>query len=287
MASNFFQSGSGNSGPVPTGGFGCTPATTTPAAQGFSFGRAMQWSIPYKGKESPLLDWVSVSDGTVPSDAVEGGWCNDTKEPRYIARRKYVNEVVVGYVLKSTKKFYGGQKQYADSSDESFEVLVNPLGKEKLSWVPLFQTTINNQIVSPKNPLQCGKQPNGAHVYAGRSYSIEKSGSIPGICTPTNGLFVKQHDRNKFENVTEGFEVLCLVGDDPSATVERVYLYDLEYADISKALIFDQHVLLSSDILENNTAETQKFRVASRIDISDQMKWDIGRTFQQKVCSKS
>ena len=73
-----------------------------------------------------------------PDDAVEGGWCQSTKELPYVARASsYNGGLIPGYVAKSYQccMLCENANMLRCDTQAYFEVLVNPGSKAAHQWV--------------------------------------------------------------------------------------------------------------------------------------------------------
>ena len=250
-----------------------------------------------KGVTSGVLEWVAGSNGSIPEDAVEGGWCSSTQEYYYIARAKdsSTGGVYPGYVLPSKKLFYfvskmidqrrgsffgGGGNQMQVGTNPNYEVLVNPNKAETLSWVYLHfnqgfglsYNASNTKSIVPFNALEAGYTNKGSSLFIGRACSHTTGDIVPGA--------VHFHSLVYTENeavatpLVNCFEILCVTKKDEAAKVKDVFLYNIKYK-MENAFMKWSQVPLEKAALVNKSSVEQKMSSSHQPGIPTTFKWTV------------
>uniref|UniRef100_A0A1X7VGI4 Uncharacterized protein n=1 Tax=Amphimedon queenslandica TaxID=400682 RepID=A0A1X7VGI4_AMPQE len=248
-----------------------------------------------KGVTSDILEWVAGSNGSIPEDAVEGGWCSSTQEHYYIARAKDASTggVYPGYVLPSKKLFYfvskmidqrrrgnfylGGGNQMQVGTNPNYKVLVNPNKAETLSWVYLHfnqgfgLSSIIRNIV-PVNALEAGYANNGSSLFIGRTCSHATGDIVPGA-VHSNALVYTENEGVASPSINF-FEILCVTKKDETAKAKDVFLYDIKYK-MENAFIKWSQVPLEKAALVNKSSVKQKMSSSHQPGIPTTFKWTV------------
>ena len=215
------------------------------------------------------LKWVKASNGEIPDDAVEGGWCQSTKELLYVARASSHNGgLIPGYVKKSFQycTFCGYGTNYQQNA-QAYEVLVNPGSKAALQWV-------TSRGAVPSNAVEGGFSSPGKTLYIGRQ-SIKKD-VFPGFIDPADNKVHLVGDRYK-AHALKTFEVLVISGDvEIVEEVNQCTLTDLSY-DVRQSDISEECVTLATMILKNKSSLEQTLTGTAIMRCSTLYDWNISR----------
>lgn len=243
---------------------------------GFRLGGPAGFAKLPSGGISNILKWVSASNGSVPDEAVEGGWCSQTQEPYYLARVVHSDgELYPGVVLKSQGLcFYSFNSINGLSigSKINYEVLVNPNNNETLTWVPVHNRDGSFGGILPDNIFKVGYN-SGHNICFGRRKSSTTGDIVPGRVNPNRGLTCIEN--NKIFVVAEifGYEVLCLVGKGPRK-LEKCIVYDIEYDQENPYIDWSQ-VKLDEVVLLNKSSVQQKLTPHFQIGCPMTFKWEV------------
>ena len=246
-----------------------------------------------KGVKSDVLEWVAGSNGSIPEDAVEGGWCVSTQEHYFIARAKDASTggVYPGYVLPSSKLFYyvstninqrrgnymfGGGNQLQVGTNPNYEVLVNPNKAETLSWVYLqmnqgFGLSFNTKNIVPINALEAGYDNNGSSLFIGRTCSHATGDIVPGMVQLNSLLYTENGAVASSHNF---LEILCVTKKDEAAKAKDVFLYNIKYKMENAALKWSQIPLEKASLVNKSSVE-QKMSSSHQPGIPTTFKWTI------------
>ena len=244
---------------------------------GFGVGGPVGFAQLPTGGISNILKWVSASNGSVPDEAVEGGWCSLTQEPYYLARVEHSNgELCPGVVLKSQALcLYSFNNNYSLNieSKTNYEVLVNPNNDETLTWVPVQYRDVSGSIL-PDNVFKVGYN-SGHYICFGRRKSSTTGDMVPGRVNPNRGLTCIENNKIFLIPDVFGYEVLCLVGKGPRK-LEKCIVYDIEY-DQENSYIGWSQVKLDEAVLLNKSSVQQKLTPRFQIGCPMTFKWEVCR----------
>ena len=224
------------------------------------------------GEKEGTLKWVEASNGEVPEDAVEGGWCQSSKEKIYIARAKgygAAGGLFPGGLKKSSQYLtycaYGGNYQQQAAV---YEVLVNPGNRAALQWVTSRGTV-------PPNAVEGGFSAPGKTLYIGRQ-STTKKDIVPGYIDPADSMVHLIGTRYK-PHTFKTFEVLVISGDvEIVEEINRCTLSDISY-DIHQGDVTEDRVSMTTVTLENRSSLEQTLTATAFLEYSKSYNWNIGK----------
>ena len=243
---------------------------------GFGVGGPVGFAELPTGGISNILKWVSARNGSVPDEAVEGGWCSQTQEPYYLARVLHSNgELCPGVVLKSQGLcLYSFNNNYSFNigSKINYEVLVNPNNDETLTWVPVQNGDGSFGGILPDNVLKVGHSL-GHNICFGRRKSSTTGDVVPGRVNPNRGLTCIENNKMFIIPDLFGYEVLCLVGKGPRK-LEKCIIYDIEYDQDNPCIAWSQ-VKLDEAVLLNKSSVQQKLTPRFQVGCPMTFKWEV------------
>ena len=216
-----------------------------------------------------VLKWVTVTNGVIPDDAVEGGWIESSKQPLYIARVKTQSGLIPGYVSKANSNFclyFNGS--YMNQS-ATYEVLVNPGNSAILNWIKCNGRSI------PTNAFEAGYVSAGKSVYVAR-HVLSKKDIMIGYVDPSKGILNLQDlTRYKMHTYHE-FHVLVVHGDvEIIEEIDSCQLDDIDYA-LDEGVVSKVFVTMDEILFQNNSSVEQKLKSQSSHEVEKTYCWDVG-----------
>ena len=233
-----------------------------------------------EGEGGGTLKWVKASNGEIPDDAVEGGWCQSSKEIIYVARASYYGGgLIPGYVKKSDRYCtycnYGSNYQ---QNVQAYEVLVNPGNRAALQWV-------TSRGAVPTNAVEGGFSSPGKTLYIGRQ-SATKKDIVPGYIDPADNMVHLIGSRYK-GHTFKTFEVLVISGDvEIVEEVNQCTLSSISY-DVRQSDITEECVSLATMGLKNKSLVEQTLTGTAILRYCTLFDWNIGKKTNYLVSTVS
>lgn len=229
-------------------------------------------SVPGGGRETGekegTLKWVQASNGEIPDDAVEGGWCHSTKEKIYVARAKSYNCTLTPGALKKSAQGCTYSKDSYQQHSNVYEVLVNPGNRAALQWV-------TSKAPVPPSAVEGGFSAPGMTLYVGRQ-STNKKDIVPGHIDPANGLLHLIGSKYKAQTF-KTFEVLVISGDvEIVEEINRCTLDNISY-DVRQSDLTEECVTMATMAFENKSSLEQTLSSTAIMQYSDLYNWNIGK----------
>ena len=215
-----------------------------------------------------VLKWVTVTNGVIPDNAVEGGWNESYGQPLYIARVKTQSGLIPGYVSRANTTFcHYLSGSYMNQSD-TYEVLVNPGNFAVLNWIKCNGGSI------PTNAFEAGYVSAGKSVYIAR-HVVNKKDIIIGYVDPSKGILNLQDFKYQMHTYHE-FHVLVVHGDvEIIEEIDSYQLDDIDYA-LDEGVVSKVFVTMDEILFQNNSSVEQKLKSQSSLEVEKTYCWDVG-----------